>query len=452
MDIKKLESLAGKAAEPLSKETGKIQVVSHFDADGICAGSIAYHTLKLLGKNFDIEFVKQLEEDELKRISLIEADLFLFTDLGSGQLDNIKKYIPDKVIVIADHHELQGDSWDNLYHLNCHMAGLDGKDEISGAGVTYFLMKHMTDKVSSMIYLALVGAAGDVQKKDGVFKSVNNHLLEEALKIDAIIVKKGLRLFGRSTRPLHRVLRYANEIDLPFADDESKCVQFLSNLGIPMKNGNNEWITLSDLTGEQEKKLATAIILNSNVTSNKNNIVGNIFIIPTKHEIREFATMLNSCGRMGRSIEGLKLCLGMTDDIEDIQKAYKRKIASYLNLVKRDSSMIRKTEHVSYIMAKDRIEDNFIGTILSILSNSYLDSKICFAFANSSNGVKVSSRADRSMEGKINLKEIVGKAVEVTGGEGGGHSLASGAKIPAGTEELFISEVEKHIMEQMQDT
>ncbi|MCK4927888.1 MAG: DHH family phosphoesterase, partial [Candidatus Aenigmarchaeota archaeon] len=75
MDIKKLESLAGKAAEPLSKETGKIQVVSHFDADGICAGSIAYHTLKLLGKNFDIEFVKQLEEDELKRISLIEADL-----------------------------------------------------------------------------------------------------------------------------------------------------------------------------------------------------------------------------------------------------------------------------------------------------------------------------------------------------------------------------------------
>ncbi|MCK5234850.1 MAG: DHH family phosphoesterase, partial [Candidatus Aenigmarchaeota archaeon] len=289
MDVKELESLAAKASEPISRETGKIHVVSHFDADGICAGSIAYHALKLLGKDFDIEFVKQLEEDELKRISESTADLFLFTDLGSGQLDNIRKYIPDKVIVVSDHHEPQGDAWDNLYHLNCHLAGFDGKDEISGAGVTYFLMKQMTDKVSSMIYLALVGAAGDVQKKDGVFKSVNNHLLDEALKIDAITVKKGLRLFGRSTRPLHRALRYANEIDLPFADDESKCIQFLSNLGIPMKNSNNDWITLSDLTGEQEKKLATAIIMNSDVTSNKNNIVGNVFIIPTKHEIREFA-------------------------------------------------------------------------------------------------------------------------------------------------------------------
>ncbi|MEA2003446.1 MAG: DHH family phosphoesterase [archaeon] len=451
MDVEKLESLAAKVSEPISRETGKIHVVSHFDADGICAGSIAYHGLKLLGKDFDIEFVKQLEEDELKRISESSADLFLFTDLGSGQLDNIRKYIPDKVIVISDHHEPHGDAWDNLYHLNCHLAGFDGKDEISGAGVTYFLMKHMTDKVSSMIYLALVGAAGDVQKKDGVFKSVNNHLLDEALKIDAITVKKGLRLFGRSTRPLHRALRYANEIDLPFADDESKCIQFLSNLGIPMKNGSNDWITLSDLTCEQEKKLATAIIMNSDVTSNKNNIVGNVFIIPTKHEIREFATMLNSCGRMGKSIEGLKLCLGMIDDIEHIQKAYRRKIASYLNLVKKNDSMIRKTEYVSYIIARDKIEDNFIGTILSILSNSFFDTKISFAFANSYNGVKVSSRADRSLEGKINLKEIVSKVVEVTGGEGGGHSLASGAKIPSGSEELFISEVEKHVCEQMQD-
>ena len=148
MDVEKLESLAAKASEPISRETGKIQVVSHFDADGICAGSIAYHALKLLGKDFDIEFVKQLEEDELKRISEYSADLFLFTDLGSGQLNNIRKYIPDKVIVISDHHEPQGDAWDNLYHLNCHLAGFDGKDEISGAGVTYFLMKHLLRRLT----------------------------------------------------------------------------------------------------------------------------------------------------------------------------------------------------------------------------------------------------------------------------------------------------------------
>lgn len=444
MNIKKLELLAEKVSEALKNETGKIHAVSHFDADGICAGSIAHKALELCGKNFDIEFIKQLEEDELKRISKVEADLFLFTDLGSGQLDNIRRYLPGKTIVIADHHEPQGTEWDKLHHLNCHLLGIDGKDEISGAGVTYILMKHLTKEICPYVYLTLVGAAGDVQKTNGQFKSINNDLLAEAVSIDAIKVKKGLRLFGRSTRPLHIALRYSNEIDLPFADDESKCVEFLSNLGIPMMK-NNTWMTLADLTDEQEKKLATAIIMNSGITSNGNNIVGNVFIIPTSHELREFATMLNSCGRMDSSMEGLKLCLGMIDDIEHIQKKYKRKIATYLALVKKRPELLRKTENATYLVAKDAIEDTFIGTIISILSNSYLDSKICFGLANSENGIKVSGRANKSLEGKVNLKEIVSKAVEVTGGEGGGHSLASGAKLPKGTDEAFIAEIEKQL-------
>ena len=447
MNIKKLELLAETVSGALKDETGKIHAVSHFDADGICAGSIAYKALKLLNKDFDIEFIKQLEEDELKRIAEVDADLFLFTDLGSGQLDNIRKHLPGKTIVIADHHEPQGEEWENLHHLNCHLVDIDGKDEVSGAGVTYILMKHLTKEICPYVYLALVGAAGDVQKTNGQFKSVNNELLDEAVAIDAITIKKGLRLFGRSTRPIHMALRYSNEIDLPFSDDESKCVAFLSNLGIPIMKKNNEWMTLADLNDEQEKKLATAIIMNSSITSNGNNIVGNVFIIPTDHEIREFATMINSCGRMGSSMEGLKLCLGMIDSIEHIQKKYKRKIATYLGLVKKKPEMLKTTENATYLVANDAIEDNFIGTIISILSNSYLDSKICFGLANSANGIKVSGRADKSLEGKVNLKEIVGKAVEVTGGEGGGHSLASGAKLPPDTAEAFIAEIEKQLTE-----
>ena len=345
----------------------------------------------------------------------------------------------------SDHHEPQGESWDDLHHINCHLAGIDGKDEVSGAGVTYILMKHLTKEVCKIVYLALVGAAGDVQKVNGEFKSVNNELLDEALKHEAITIKKGLRLFGRSTRPIHQAIRYSNELNLSFADDESKCVEFLSNLGIKMKKSNNDWVTLADLSDEQEKKLATAIIMSSDITTNSANIVGNVFIIPNEYEIREYATMLNSCGRMGSSIDGLKFCLGLIDDISHIQKAYKRKIASYLNLVKKKPELLRKTDNAVYVIAKDAVEDNFIGTILSILSHSYFDSKICFGFANSANGIKVSSRADKSLEGKLNLKEIVSNAVEVTGGEGGGHSLASGAKIPRDTEDAFIAEVEKQL-------
>ncbi|MEA3229907.1 MAG: DHH family phosphoesterase [archaeon] len=444
MAIRRLERLAQKVSEPLRNETGRIHVVSHFDADGICAGSIAYYALKAVGKNFDIEFVKQLEEDELKRISEIDADLFLFTDLGSGQLDNIKKYLPGKTIVIADHHEPQGSEWENLHHLNCHLEGIDGKDEISGSGVVYILVKHLTKDVGELAYLTLVGAAGDVQKKEGKFKSVNNQLLEETVQNGVIQVKKGLRLFGRSTRPLYRALMYTKEIDMGFDGNEGKYIQLLSDLGIPIKKNDNDWITLKDLTDEQEKKLITGIILRSDISSNKDTIVGNVYIIPNQYELREFATMLNSCGRMGCAMDGLNFCLGLIDNIEHIQAKYRRKIASYLSLVKKNPDILRKTEKAAYLVAKDKIDDGFIGTILSIISHSssYADSSVFFAFANSSNGVKVSARANSSLEDKINLAEIISKTVEVTGGEGGGHMLAAGAKIPLGTEEQFIENVE----------
>ncbi len=447
MSLDKLEKMADRISVPLIEEKGKIHVVSHFDADGICAGSIAYAALKDAGKDFDIEFVKQLEESELSRISSeTDADLYLFTDLGSGQLDNIRSYLPSKKIVIADHHQPQGEERDDIYHMNCHLEGIDGKDEVSGAGVTYILMKRLSPKIKDFAYLTMVGAAGDVQKKEGIFKSVNKELLEEVRKHEVIEVKKGLRLFGRSTRPLFMSLMYAKELDLDLGQ-QAQYIRFISEMGIPVKRNDGGWITLSDLTPEQEKKLITGIILNSDIKSNDKKLVGNVYIIPGNYELREFATMLNSCGRMDRAEEGMKLCLGMIDDIKHIQKDYKRKIAKYLSMVKERPDLIRKTDKASYLIAKDEIEDNFVGTILSILSNSgnLSGSKVFFAFANSDTGVKVSARANRDLEGKVNLGDIISESVEVIGGEGGGHSLAAGAKIPLESEEIFIAEVERRL-------
>ena len=57
------------------------------------------------------------------------------------------------------------------------------------------------------------------------------------------------------SRPLHKALEFSN---IPGIDQESKAVQFLSEIGInPQKDG--DWRTLNDLSDEEKKKLTQAI-------------------------------------------------------------------------------------------------------------------------------------------------------------------------------------------------
>ncbi len=76
----------------------EIHIVSHIDADGITAGAIASQTLKRLGKEYSIEFVKQLDNQVLKRLTNENHELIWFTDLGSsisGNSPEINKIITD---------------------------------------------------------------------------------------------------------------------------------------------------------------------------------------------------------------------------------------------------------------------------------------------------------------------------------------------------------------------
>ncbi len=63
------------------KKSKQIHIVSHIDADGISAGSIAYKTLERLGKSFSIEFIKELDKEIIERLKIIlknVRDMILF--------------------------------------------------------------------------------------------------------------------------------------------------------------------------------------------------------------------------------------------------------------------------------------------------------------------------------------------------------------------------------------
>ena len=434
--MKKVESCA-KVFKKIAKEKF-VRVFSHFDCDGICSASIFAKMLARENVKFSITFLKQLTKNALEKICVREDELITFLDFGSGQLDNFKNILEKTQVFVLDHHFPKKFEHINLFHLN---PLIFQEEEISSSSISYIFAKFVNIKNVDLVDLAVIGSIGDELEIKWKFKGLSEKILKEAEELGKISVLKGIRLYGRN-KPIHQAL--ANTFD-PFipgiSGSESQAVQFLSELGIQLKVGN-EFKRLKDLSFEEQKKLASAIILErlKMKEEESEDIFGNIYILHERVEeiedAREFATLLNACGRMGNPEIGLALCLGnysVLDKALEILNDYRKLISSSLRIAK---EMIREEGKISYFIAKDKVPDSIVGTITSILLNSlFINSpKILVGFANSEDLVKISMRTNM----EINLRELVANAIKKIGGEGGGHEKAAGAYIPKGFEEKFI--------------
>ncbi|MFH1432461.1 MAG: DHH family phosphoesterase [archaeon] len=443
--VQALADAAAYAAKPIEKEKGHIKVVSHYDADGICAAAIMYKTLNYLNKDFEISFVKQLGKEEIRELARENNSMLIFTDIGSGQLDLIGLYLDGITVVVLDHHPPMGAGGNKLYHLNPHLVGIDGANEISGAGVSYVLARRLSIQSKKLSYLAIVGAAGDMQYHDGKFSGINGLLLEDAEYCGTIKSEKGLKLFGRYTRPIHKAIEYSTD---PFimnvSGNESGAVQFLSELGIPVVDKKGKWRRLCDLTREEEKKLATVLVLeNMAGGGSAEDLIGTIYKLRNNYDVKEFSSVLNACGRLEKPIEGLKICLGSGEDIDRILYEYRKKIANAVNWAKKNRKEFIVTDKATYVIASDHIDENIIGTVISIILKNKIKTNIIFGFGGAIDAVKVSARAQKKSDS--DLGDVIRKIVENIGGEaeGGGHANAAGAKIPRGSERKFIELAEE---------
>jgi RecJ-like exonuclease len=290
-----------------------------------------------------------------------------------------------------------------------------------------------------------------MQEKSGELNGINKVVLENTN--DKINVRKGLKAFGRISKPLHKAIAYSTEFIPGVSGDESSAIQFLSEIGLELKKGE-EWRTLNDLSDEEEKMLITNIIMKRlNKTENPEEIMSNVYKFKNKEgmlaDAHEFATILNSCGRQNLQSIGVMLCLGESKDAlkmaEEIIASYKKKLLKALKWVEKENNEnVKKTEKVMYIIGKENISDTMIGTICSILASSKkVEQSVIIGFADSENGVKVSGRLTKKED--IDIGKLIKEVVESLGGEGGGHGRAGGAKIQKGQESEFIDKFEQTI-------
>jgi RecJ-like exonuclease len=444
------------AAEKLKGYDGKIRLIGQYDADGINATAVAFKMLERIGKDFEYEIVKQLYEEDVERLAEEGEELLLFVDVGSGQSDLIKKHILDeteKEVVISDHHEpaLDGEESESLerfLHLNPHFLGHDGGEAISAAGMTYLLAKAVDEENRDLVKYALIGATGDVQKQEGEFLGLNQELEEEAVENGEVEKRQGLDLYGRTTKPLQKSLMYTSDPHLEgVSNNESGAIQLVKSAGIEIRE-NGDFRTLADLSEEEEQKLIHKMIKRGYPVQE---LLNDIYTLPNGYEIDEFSTIINACGRLGEPRKGVKILLEEDLELaEKISKKYGRKISSALGYVeenKEDEDVVYENS-IGVIDAEDNIDEDFIGTVTTItMSNGVFTAPVVMGAAHAEKQkIKISSRASKeAVENGLNLGEVVGEICEEVDGEGGGHNIAAGAKIPRNEKETFVESLEEKV-------
>lgn len=434
----------GQAAAAI-EDAEDVRIVTHLDADGLASAAIALAAMLRLEKNVKISIVQQLKNYILEKMEFGE-DVIIFTDLGSGHLDRLAEL--DTVVIIADHHPVVGKTReDRFYHINPHLVGW-GSDKIAGAGVMWHLARAIDRAAINEVGLAIVGAIGDVQERGWELCGENANLVKLGIDNGLIRVERGIRLFGRKNRPLYKALVYSTDPYIPgISGNESAAVQLLAELGIPIRDGN-KWVALEDLDKEEQRKLASALILQRIGENDPGEIFGDVYhlrIGDQEVDGHEFATMLNAAGRLGCGSIGIRACLGDADcllELEKIIKKYRRFICNYLDWI-RKGNYIKKDNGIIYIMGGKRINENLLGTVTSICQRSFWPGQVVIGFANTKDGeVKVSGRAGNS---NIHLQSVFAEVVKKIGGESGGHARACGAYIQRGEEAEFAKILEKAI-------
>jgi RecJ-like exonuclease len=436
------------------KKKDEILIVTHVDADGIASGSIALQALERAGIKNDIVFTKQLATS-IEEVA--NRNMFTwFIDLGSGQLDLIAKHGVECVII--DHHVPQGSF---ARQLNPHDFGFDGAYELSGATATYLVARYMGLNYD-LVSLAIVGAIGDLQDlKYGELVGLNKSIMNEGIENGFISAIRDIRLFGKQTRPVHKMLEYTFDPYLPgISGNEKGAIELMESLGISLKNGKwRRWIDLS--FGEKvalTSELVKICIEAKQPLSTIKRLVGETYILLYEEEgtelrdAMEFSTLLNATARYGYEEIGLKVCLGDREDAyrraRTLLHNHRKNLSDGIKLV--DEIGITEMENIQYFHAEDKILDTIVGIVAGMYFPKANFRKPIVAFANNEDGVKVSARATQKLvEMGVHLAKALKNAAEKVGGKGGGHSIAAGALIPTGCEKEFLAELNRIVGQQL---
>ena len=395
-------------------------IVHHYDCDGISSGAIVVSAFLKEGKKFRRECIKKLDDDAIERYK--NEKEIIFVDLGGGN-ERVNEL---KDVLIIDHHQTSGIK---KHQINPLLYGIDGSDELSSSGTAYFVFRTNID-------LGIVGAVGDMQKP---LRGANRELVKEGVKTGEVKIEEDLVFYGRYSRKLVQFLAYSDDPYVPgISYREDKALKLLGDLEIPLKKDDAER-SYSDLDDNEKRKLISAIaniLVDRGYIGKADELIDESYVFPLRprnetYEANEFSTVLNACGRHGRSDVGIEVCLGKGEGYDKARSMLQLHRKMLREGVEFASLNVQDFSGFYFVDGRGAVNESIIGTVCGMILRQNWNKPLMGISLGEKETIKVSTRAGRRLvEEGLNLGAVLKKTVSESGGVGGGHKIAAGASIP----------------------
>ena len=426
----------------LVERARRVRILGHYDPDGTTSAAILVLAMLRWGKDVHASTSNVIDPAIAARIKEEGNELVIVADMGSGQLDRLESL--GCPAIVLDHHTPPRDS-ETVVHVNPHLAGVDGAREACGSTTTWSFALGMDERNWDLAGVAAAGAIGDMQHVGG-FAGLNAKLFDEAVARNALSRERGLVFRGSSVADALSGTVPPYVVGVTGRRDAA--AERLRGLGIDPE------VPLADLTGDERRTLTSALVAallrQGAEAETVEAIVADKLWSPTDgvyaHELSDY---VNGCARLGFEGLGLSLCLGDKDAFaraEEIRRSFESQVIAYLHALEAEGPTVK--EHIQVLHTK---EATLAGTVAQIGMNYFLDpSKPTLGLSSIDGSTKVSARATKRLLSKgVDVAVALKEAARSVGGVGGGHNIASGATVPTGTEERFLTSVDEIIGRQL---
>ena len=444
------------------KSKKSISITTHIDCDGLTSGSIITKALIREGAKCTIRTSKEFSKNVIQSLKTDSRDFHIITDLGGGFGKDLSQTLGDNWIIL-DHHQISDEEKENENIINSWKYGIDGGLEICAGGMAYYAAMALNEKNSDLSEIAVVSALGDRQDKgeNKSFTGKNFEIANTAKELGLIEMDLDLLLVGRETRPLAEALAFTSQ---PFIEgltwNKETCLSLLKSSGIELKE-EGRWRVPSELN-DDEKKIVIETIANfsseKNTTELMSELIGYTYTFLKEdkrgflRDGREYATMLNSCGRINRSGVGMAICMGDRNKIltegETILTDYRKMIKEYMNVLSNERWRISENENYVMVNGEDIVPETMTGSISSLIAGSPKNSGkvVILRTRAEENTIKFSSRKSFGCKSNVNLSDLMKNGAEKFDGIGGGHDSAAGAKITKDKLDEFLKYLEVNVV------
>ena len=463
-----------------------VSVTTHIDCDGLASGGILARALARAGASFTVSAVKEFGPETVKSLGSGPGRFHIIADLGAGMAGELDDRLGADWVVL-DHHQIPDEEKDNERVVNAWRFGIDGGTEVCGGGMSYLAAEAVDPRNADLAAVAVVAALGDRQDQGErrSMKGRNEAIQDSAVSQELLKVEMDLLLVGRQTRPLPDALAATSR---PFIGgltwNRGACTALLTSAGIPLKDGGR-WRVAAELSDEEKRMLVEAVARyaagtaavgggggpgkegdgpgreaaeGGGANAAADEIVGKTYTLSAEDErgllrdAREFSTLLNSCGRIGRAGVGVCICMGdrgaALREGEAALADYRGRIRRQMDRIASERGRTQRSGRVVTVNAAGVVPESMAGTIASLIAGSPRNAGaivVLTADGDNDGTAKVSARAAPEGPGPVNLGALMSEAGEAFGGRGGGHAGAAGARIARDKLDGFLDRIESDV-------